>query len=217
VAGYEDRTEAGRRLATELAHLRGRDAVVLAVPRGGIPVGAEVATALGATLDLVITRKIGAPGNPELAIGAVAAVGEPYVDRGLVDRLGVPEPWLAAEVERQAAEVARRERAYRGGRPAPPVEGRVVIVTDDGVATGATLRATLGYLRSLSPAWLCCAVPVGPPETITSLGELADEVVCPLQPPWFMAVGEWYRDFHQVDDIEVATLLAAAWGAGPPV
>ncbi len=211
---YADRAEAGAALAAELHEYRDRDALVLGVPRGGVVVAAPVATALGAELDVIVARKLGAPANPELAMGAVAGDGVPYVDNSLVRRLGVSEERLAAEVERQAEEVRRREAAYRGGRPPPRVAGRPVIVVDDGVATGATLRVALAAVQRLEPEVLCCAVPVGPRDTLAALAEVADEVVCPLRPRFFLAVGEWYRDFRQTSDDEVLALLAAAQGAG---
>lgn len=211
--GYRDRRAAGQALADALSHYRSRRPLVLGVPRGGVTVAAEVAAALDGDLDVVVARKLGAPGNPELAMGAVGADGQPLVDDRLVARLGVDQARLAAEVERQTAEARRREVAYRKDRPAPDPAGREVIVVDDGVATGATLRAALALVRRRGPATLCCAVPVGPPETLLRLGEEADEVVCPLQPTWFMAVGEWYADFRQVEDHEVVALLEAHGGA----
>ena len=204
---YRDRTEAGRELATAFGDRDWVRPLVLAVPRGGVPVGAVVATALGGDLDVVVARKVGAPGNPELAIGAVGAEGDPYLDRGLMSRLGVTDEWVEREVARQVEEVRRREAAYRGDRPPPAVAGRAVVVVDDGVATGATLRAALVSVRAAGPAELWCGVPVGPPATIADLRAFADGVVCPRQPPYFMAVGEWYRDFRQVGDDEVRAIL----------
>ncbi len=205
---YVNRTEAGEILADHLAGYRGRQTLVLGVPRGGVVVAAPVAAALDADLDVIVARKLGVPGNPELAMGAVAGDGVPYVDESLVRRLGVSEDRLRAEVAAQAEEVQRREMAYRDGRPPPDVAGRVVIVVDDGVATGATLRVALAAVRRRDPATLVCAVPVGPRDTLGALEREADVVVCPLRPRFFMAVGEWYGDFRQTGDAEVRRLLA---------
>ncbi len=212
--GYADRRDAGQALAAELEHLRDGRPLVLAIPRGGVPVGAAIAEALDADLDVVVARKIGTPSNPELAMGAVAGDGVPYVDRQLAGRLGIGDDAIAAEAARQADEVRRREAAYRADRPLPEVAGRTCIVVDDGVATGATLRVALAAVRRRGPARLVCAIPVGPADTLARLAEDADEVVCPLRPAFFMAVGEWYRDFHQVGDDEVRGLLAAAQRRG---
>lgn len=168
---------------------------------------AEVAGVLKGELDVVVARKLGAPYNPELAIGALAPGGTSFIDDYLVQRLGVGPERLEDEIRHQTEELARREAVYRGERPQPVIEGRTVIVVDDGVATGATLRAVLRYLQGLKPARLVCAVPVGPLDTLQRLESEADEVVCPMRPFRFMAVGEWYDDFHQVDDDEVLALL----------
>lgn len=178
---------------------------MLGVPRGGVVVAAEVAVALEGELSVVVARKIGAPLSPELAIGAVAADGGRVVDELLASRLGVTESDLDVLAERAAARV-RRTLAVLGEHP--EVSGRRVVVVDDGVATGATLRAALGYVRRLGPEWLVCAVPVGPPSTVDLIAAEVDEVVCPLQPEHFRAVGEWYRDFTQTSDEEVGALLA---------
>jgi predicted phosphoribosyltransferase len=184
--------------------------VVLGVARGGVPVAAAVAAACGGTLDVVVARKLGAPLNPELAIGAVAADGEPLIDFSLVRRLGVDEAYLRQEAVRQQDEVARRVAEYRAGRPAPDVEDRVTIVVDDGVATGSTLIAVLRWVRRLRPRRLICAVPVGPPDTVQRLASECDEVVCPMQPRAFSAVGLWYEDFTQVPDSDVRRALRSA-------
>ncbi len=204
---YDDRGHAGRALAAELERYRGPETLVLAVPRGGVTVGAEVADALGAELDVIVARKLGTPYNPELAMGAVAGDGVPFVDRRLAARLGITDDRIAEEATRQAEEVRRREAAYRGDRPEPDVAGRTVVVVDDGVATGATLRVALQAVRRRNPGRLVCAVPVGPADTLDRLAAECDEVVCPLRPRHFMAVGEWYRDFRQVGDDEVRRVL----------
>jgi predicted phosphoribosyltransferase len=204
---YRDRTEAGRVLASSLAHLKERHPLVMGIPRGGVPVAAEVAASLGGDLDVAVAHKLGTPGNPELAMGAVAEDGVPLLDEGLIRSLRVSEEAVAAEIDRQVVEVERRLDRYRSGRPAPGIAGRTVIVVDDGVATGATLTAVLRSLRAAGPDHLVCAVPVGPEDTLIRLEREADEVVCPLRPPLFFAVGEWYRDFGQTTDDEVIYLL----------
>ncbi|MDP8959765.1 MAG: phosphoribosyltransferase [Actinomycetota bacterium] len=211
---WPDRRHAGEALSDELAHLEDGEPLVLAIPRGGVEVAAVVANRLDGELDVIIARKLGAPWNQELAIGAVTADGVPVLDQELVRRLGVSEAHVEAEIARQAAEVQRREEAYRAGRPAIDPRGRTVVVVDDGVATGATARAALGYVRRRGPRRLVFAVPVGPPDTIASLADEADEVVCPSQPARFYAVGEWYDDFRQVSDQEVIEMLARSGSSG---
>ena len=203
---FRDRVEAGRVLVEHLGHHRGSDPLVLGIPRGGVVVAAEVAGALDGTLDVVVARKIGSPWSPELAIGAVAPDEVPLVNEEMTRRLGVTADELDAEVIRQTAELRRRQAAYRGDRPLE-LTGRTVIVVDDGVATGATLRAVLAFVRRQEPALLSCAVPVGPPSTIDLISSEVDEMVCPMQPLRFRAVGEWYDDFSQTTDAEVLTLL----------
>ncbi|HYL29823.1 MAG TPA: phosphoribosyltransferase family protein [Gemmatimonadales bacterium] len=206
---FLDRADAGRRLAGALERFRGRSPVVLALPRGGVPVGLEVARALGAPLDVIDARKLGAPGHEELAVGAIAP-GAVYVDRLLVRRLGVSAAYLEQITTAEGRELERRERLYRSGRAPLDVEGRVVILVDDGLATGATARVAVASLRQRRPAQVILAVPVGAPETVARLREVADDVVCLETPPDFRAVSLAYRDFSPTSDAEVVSCLAAA-------
>ncbi len=207
-----DRVEAGERVAQALADRATDDAVVLAIPRGGVVVGEVVARALGAALDVVVPRKIGAPGNPELGIGAVAP-GVRVLDPRMIAMLHVSDAYLEREIAAQEAEIARREHAYREGRPAADVRGRVAIVTDDGVATGGTAAAALRWARSRGAARVILAVPVAPVASLVRLHAEADEVVVLETPHPFYAVGEWYRDFDQTSDAEVVALLARSAGS----
>ena len=204
---FADRVEAGERLAKALVHHAGTSSVVLAIPRGGVIVGEIVARALGAPLDVVVPRKIGAPGNPELGIGAVAP-GVRVLDPAALALLGVSEGYLEREIAIQEAEIERRQHAYRDGRAAQPVHGKVAIVVDDGVATGSTAVAALRWARAQSAAHVVLAVPVAPPQSLPRLGAEADEVVALETPQPFFAVGEWYRDFEQTTDDEVVAALA---------
>ncbi len=206
---FLDRADAGRKLAGALERFRSRSPVVLALPRGGVPVGLEVARALGAPLDVIDARKLGAPGHEELAVGAIAP-GAVYVDRLLVRRLGVSAAYLEQITTAEGRELERRERLYRSGRAPLDVEGRVVILVDDGLATGATARAGVASLRQRRPAQVILAVPVGAPETVARLREVADDVVCLETPPDFRAVSLAYRDFSPTSDAEVVSCLAAA-------
>ncbi|MFZ5768662.1 MAG: phosphoribosyltransferase [Bacillota bacterium] len=183
--------------------------LVLGVPRGGVVVAARVARALGATLDVIVPRKIGAPRNPELAIGAVGPDGQVIIDQGLAELVGASAAYIAKESQRQAQEVRRRLELYRRGLPPPELEGMDVVVVDDGVATGHTVLAALRALRPQRPATLTVAVPVAPPESVARLQEEADRVVCLATPSPFYAVGQFYRHFPQVSDEEVAGLLHA--------
>ena len=209
---FADRTDAGERLSIALASHAGSEAVVLAIPRGGVIVGEVVARELGAPLDVVVPRKIGAPGNPELAIGAVAP-GIRVLDPRMSGALGVSERYLEREIAAQEAEIERRQHAYRSGRPPQPVEGRVAIVVDDGVATGSTAVAALRWARSRGAARVVLAVPVAPPQSMERLRAEADEVVVLETPQPFLAVGEWYRDFDQVTDDQVISALARSAGS----
>jgi predicted phosphoribosyltransferase len=208
---FRDRADAGRQLAARLTHYAGRDdVVVLALPRGGAPVGYEVARALAAPLDVFLVRKLGVPGQEELAMGAIASGGVRVINESVVRSLGVPAEAIEAAAEREELELRRREEAYRGGRPAPDVRGKVAILIDDGLATGATMRAAALALRKLGPARIVVAVPVGAQDTCAALGEVAHEVVCAHQPTPFYSVGAWYLDFTQTDDDEVRELLREA-------
>ncbi len=206
MAFFRNRVDAGQKLAVALKSA-GNKAVVLAVPRGGVVVGYEVAKALNLPLDIVITKKIGAPGNPELAVGAVAEDGTILLDEGTVEMLGVSQSYIRDEVESQRSEINRRLQRYRGNSPPEEVSGREIIVVDDGVATGATLKATLRSLRRRGAKPLIVAVPVGPADTIAALKREADIVVCLHTPEPFYAIGEFYDDFEQTNDDEVIELL----------
>ncbi len=206
---FRDRVDAGEQLAEALEAVIEPDQrpLVLGVPRGGVPVAAIVADRLDADLDVLVAHKLGAPGNPEFAIGAVAEDGSTYVDDRIIAMHRISDDYVREESERQLAEVRRRADVLRGDRPATPVEGRICVVVDDGVATGATLEASLRLVRRRGAAEVIAAVPVGPPDTIRRLQGAADVVVCPLQPRHFMAVGGWYERFEQVPDETVVELL----------
>ena len=197
-----------RRLAGELHAYAGRDdVIVVALPRGGVPVGYEVARALGAPLEVMQVRKLGVPGHEELAMGAIASGGVRIVSENVVDALGIPERVIATVAAAEAQELERRERVYREGRLFPEMRGRTVILVDDGLATGSTMRAAAAALRSLGAARLVAAVPVAPKESCDAVREVVDEVVCASVPECFQAVGEWYDDFSQISDQEVSELL----------
>lgn len=210
IALYFDRTDAGRRLATYLEPLRASHPLVLGIPRGGVPVAAEVARALHAELDVCVARKLGAPQSKELAIGAVTADGARLLNEDLMAALEVSEGYLAAETTRQLEEAQRRERWFRSGRPAHSVAGRTVVLVDDGLATGATVRAAVRSLRSRGAGRVIVAVPVGAPQACALLAREADEVICPRQPEPFGAVGAHYVHFEPVEDAEVLALLGGA-------
>ncbi|MFC4063199.1 phosphoribosyltransferase [Planomonospora corallina] len=204
---FDDRAEAGALLAARLSGLGLRAPVVLALPRGGVPVAIPVARRLEGALDVLVSRKIGCPGYPELGVGAVAEGGEPVFDPGMLRRTRLTEESVAHVVERERAELARRVAVYRGGRRPPDTAGRDVIVVDDGLATGVTARAALRAVRERGPGRLVLAVPVGAPDTADALREEADEVVLLATPARFHAVGQWYRRFDQLDDGDVLRLL----------
>jgi putative phosphoribosyl transferase len=209
---FQDRVEAGQRLAEALKEHEGPETVVLAIPRGGVIVGEVVAGALGVSLDVVVPRKIGAPGNPELGLGAVAP-GVRVLDPWLIERLGVSEAYLEREIAKQEQETERRLHAYRAGRPPVDVAGKIAIVIDDGVATGGTAVAAVRWARAQGAERVVLAVPVAPPQTMERLRHEADEVVALATPEPFFAVGEWYRDFDQTSDAEVVAALARAAGS----
>ncbi|HET7453499.1 MAG TPA: phosphoribosyltransferase family protein [Thermoanaerobaculia bacterium] len=208
---FIDRKDAGRALAEKLSRYAGRaDVVVLGLPRGGVPVAAEVARALAAPLDVFVVRKIGLPGNPELAMGAIASGGVTVLSTDLIARLRVPPAAVEETIAREREELARRERSYRGGRGAPDLAGRTVLLVDDGLATGATMRAAVASVRKLRPRAIVVAVPVASPSACADAAAEADACVCLATPPDFTAVGEWYVDFGQTTDEEVRALLSAA-------
>lgn len=214
---FRDRTEAGRKLATNLAAYAGRpDVVVLALPRGGVPVACEVAQALHAPLDVFLVRKLGLPGREELAMGAIATGGVRVLNDEVVRMLSIPDDVIDAVTAVEQRELERRERLYRDGRPAAEVHGRTVILIDDGLATGSTMRAAIAALRRQNPARIVVAVPVGAPEVCAAFQAEADEAVCALTPQPFAAVGLWYDDFTQTTDDEVSALLERAAEADAP-
>jgi putative phosphoribosyl transferase len=203
---FTDRVEAGRRLAEALVDLKGEDVVVLGIPRGGVVVAAEVARAHGWPLDTVIPRKIRAPGNPELGLGAIAP-GVRVLDERMLDVLGVSEDYLEREIAEEEQEIERRSAAYRSGRAAVDVKDKVVAVVDDGIATGGTATAAVRWAKAQGARRVILAVPVAPAEGVRSLSREADDVVCLETPEPFFAVGQWYRDFPQTEDDEVVQLL----------
>ncbi|WP_437855935.1 phosphoribosyltransferase [Sorangium sp. So ce363] len=208
---FHDRSDAGERLGAQLDHYARRaDVVVLGLPRGGVPVAFEVARRLGALCDVFVVRKLGVPGQEELAMGAIASGGVRVLNEEVVDALGFTEREIADAELLEREELERREREYRGGRPPLDIHGRVVILVDDGLATGATMRAAVKALRRLSPARIVVAVPVAAPSTCEALQGEADEVVCAVTPEPFVAVGLWYQDFSQTTDEEVRALLERA-------
>jgi putative phosphoribosyl transferase len=206
--GYRDRSEAGRALAEHLWHHLGSSPLVLGIPRGGVVVAHALAVALGGALGVLPVRRLGSPSSPELVVGAMAPDGLPFVDGELVRRLGITEEEMAAEAEARLAELRRIEEVY-GPAGRPGVTGRTVIVVDEGVATGLTMRAVLGFVRRRGPAFLACAVPVGPPSVMDLIASEVDEVVCPLQPIGFRSAADWYQDLASVSEADVTRLLRA--------
>lgn len=209
---FNDRCEAGRKLAEALRHYRGKDAVVLALPRGGVPVAAEVAASLDAPLDLLLVRKVGVPWQPELAMGAVIDGDEPITVRNadIIGLASVTDADFDAAARRELGEIERRRKRYIGERPHPVIKDRVAIIIDDGIATGATVRAAIRGLRRKEPEKIVLAVPVAPPDTVDSLRDEVDELVCLEAPEMFRAISLHYRDFGQVSDEEVRRILDSA-------
>jgi predicted phosphoribosyltransferase len=213
---FANRREAGRALAQRLKKYAGRDdVIVLALPRGGVPVAYEIATALDAPLDVLTVRKIGAPWNEELAIGAIASGGTVVLDTPLLRELGISQLEVDETIAREQEELQRRERLYRKGRPFPSVNGKTVILVDDGLATGATMRAAVRAMQTQDPALIVVAVPVASPEVCETMAREAGECVCAATPDRLYAVGAWYRDFSQTSDDEVRELLLRAKEARP--
>ena len=211
MALFRDRRDAGQKLAQELMDYANRpDVLVLALPRGGVPVAFEVAQALKAPLDIFLVRKLGVPGHEELAMGAIASGGVRVLNDTVVDALNIPVRLIDAVAEKEQRELERRERAYRGDRPKPEVRGKTVILVDDGLATGASMRAAVEALRAQGPARIVVAVPTAAPETCEAFENTVEEVVCAETPQPFFGVGFWYQDFSQTSDEEVSTLLARA-------
>jgi len=208
---FRDRMEAGQLLAEQLHEYERRaDAIVLALPRGGVPVGYEIATKLGLPLDVFVVRKLGVPGQPELAMGAIASGGVRVLNEDVLRAMPFAAATIAEITAEETREVERRERDYRDGRPAPEMEGRVVILVDDGLATGATMLAAIAALRQKNPAKIVVAVPVCPPETLAEIKRAADDTVILFAPDWFRGVGQFYEDFAQLGDETVRDLLARA-------
>jgi predicted phosphoribosyltransferase len=206
---FRDRPEAGRRLAGKLSAYANRpDVIVLALPRGGVPVAFEVAQALNAPLDVFVVRKLGVPGHEEFAMGAIGTGGVRVLNDEVVKGLGIPPHAIDAVTAQERQELVRRERLYRGGRAAPDLRGLTVILVDDGLATGATMKAAIQALRQLQPGRVVVAVPTASPETCEQLKPEVDEIVCDITPELFHAVGAWYEDFSQTTDQEVRELLA---------
>lgn len=208
---FRDRSQAGQLLARRLRRYAGRDdVIVLALPRGGVPVAYEIARALKAPLDVFVVRKLGVPGQEELAMGAIASGGVRVLSHDLIAALELTEEDLARVTAREQAELERRERVFRGDRPFPSLEGKVVILVDDGIATGATMRAAIRAVRAHRPARVCVATPVGAPQALESLQDEADELICLLSPELLLGIGAWYEDFAQLSDAEVMTYLQRA-------
>jgi len=206
---YRDRIDAGKQLAARLSHYANRDYVlVLALPRGGVPVAYEVAKALHAPLDIFLVRKLGVPGHEELAMGAISTGGVRVINADVVDYLRIPARAVDAVVDTELRELERRERLYRGSRAEPDVSGKTLILVDDGLATGSTMRAAVEALRQQNPARIVVAVPVSAPETCDEYRMGVDEIICAQTPEPFMGVGMWYRDFSQTTDEEVREILA---------
>jgi predicted phosphoribosyltransferase len=214
---FSDRQEAGRFLAARLEKYKGReDVIVLGLPRGGVPVALEVATVLGLSLDIIIVRKLGVPGHEELAMGAIASGGVKVLNESVTSLFPNADELIELAAAREQSEIDRRELSYRDGRPAPELRGRVVILIDDGLATGATMRAAVATSRQRGAVRIVVAVPVGAAETCREFEKEVDEIVCLMAPEWFHAVGQFYEDFSQVSDEEVREVLLRETDSGPP-
>ncbi|UCH76032.1 MAG: phosphoribosyltransferase [Rhodospirillales bacterium] len=215
---FADRADAGRQLAARLARFKDKDPVVLALPRGGVPIGREVASVLGAPMDLILVRKIGAPGQPELALGAVVDGAQPelVINEDVKTMLHVSADYIAKEEARQLAEIKRRRELWLGSRQRVSIAGKTALIVDDGIATGATVRAALHAVRRAGPARLVLAAPVAPPDTVERLRDDADEIVCLATPDPFWAISVFYGSFPQVADSEVSALMDAGRGADAP-
>jgi predicted phosphoribosyltransferase len=208
---FQDRAEAGRLLARALERYKNRpDVLVLALPRGGVPVAYEVARALNAPLDAFIVRKLGVPGHEELAMGAIASGGTRALNRSVIRQLNIPQSAIDAVAAREAEELRRREKLYRGGKSSLEIENRTIILVDDGLATGSTMKAAVAALRQQNPAKIVVAVPTAPSEVCDELKRQADEVICAVTPEPFYAVGQWYDNFEQTTDTEVTELIRRA-------
>jgi predicted phosphoribosyltransferase len=211
MAGFRDRRDAGKILAQKLSEYAGRsDVIVLALPRGGVPVAYEVALALNVPLDIFVVRKLGLPGHEELAIGAIASGGVRVLNEDIIHALNIPEEMLNRVLQQELQELQRREQSYRGDRPALDIQNRTVILIDDGLATGASMRAAVAGVRTQHPTRIVIAVPTAAPETCNTLEFEVDEIVCVMTPEPFFGVSRWYADFRQTTDEEVRTLLEEA-------
>jgi putative phosphoribosyl transferase len=211
---FLDRMDAGKQLAQRLEQYAGRnDVIVLGIPRGGVPVAFEVAQALRAPLDILLVRKLGAPGQKELAMGAIASGGVRILNEEVVRALGISEAELASATAEQQAELQRREELFRGVRPPISLQDKIAILVDDGIATGSSMLAAIDALRSLHPRKIVVATPVAPSHAEAQIKRVADEFVCVLTPEWFFAIGEFYRSFTQTEDAEVRNLLSRASGS----
>jgi putative phosphoribosyl transferase len=204
---FRDRVEAGKKLAAALKGLKGDDILVLGIPRGGVVVAGEVAAALGAPLDVIITRKISAPAEPEYALGAVTQEGEVIIDRQAAESLGVSKEYLDEEAARRREEVKDRTEKFRGAAPFPPIEGKVVVIVDDGIATGSSVGAAVMYLKKRKPKEIVIAVPVAPADAVETLSDDGNRVICLETPGPFFSIGEFYGNFEQVSDDEVRSIL----------
>ncbi len=205
---YKDRKDAGKKLASLLKNYKGRkDIIVLALPRGGVVVGYEVSKVLKCPLDIIIIRKIGCPSQPELAIGAVSETGAIVLNENIISAYGVPKEFIEKEISMQREEISRRKNLYRGGKDIPQLDGKTVLLIDDGVATGATIKAAISTLKKENISSLVVALPVASKEAAQEIREMVDEWICPEIPDWFNAVGEFYQDFRQISDEEVIKIL----------